>query len=95
MGVLSQDLGIAKLSALREKLDEQQEKRKRLQQNDALELQVQEIQDTIRKISDQKRCRELYPAENRRILVFYSENCGFCCKKVRTFQIAFLPKIRP
>ncbi len=50
MGVLSPDLGIAKLSALRKKLDEQQVKRKRLQQNDALELQVQEIQDTIRKI---------------------------------------------
>ena len=46
-------------------------------------------------LSDQKRCRELYPAENRRILVFYRENCGFCGKKVRTFQIAFLPQIRP
>ena len=50
MGVLSLDLGIAKLSVLQEKLYEQQEKRKRLQQNDVLELQVQEIQDTIRKI---------------------------------------------
>ena len=32
---------------------------------------------------------------NDKYLVFYKENCGFCAKKVRSFQIAFLPKIRP
>ena len=50
MGVLSADLGIEKLRVTQENLDRIQEKRKRLQQNDALEQQAQEVQNTIERI---------------------------------------------
>ena len=50
MGVLSADLGIEKLRVTQEKLDSAQKKRKRLQQNDALEQQAQEVQNTIERI---------------------------------------------
>lgn len=50
MGVLSADLGIEKLRVTQEKLDSAQEKRKRLQRNDTLEQQAQEVRNTIERI---------------------------------------------